>query len=45
MEAVMSTVEGSTQENFTKYAALKKQLDDAVATWEHNMEELENLNT
>ena len=45
LEAVMSTVEGSTQENFTKYAALKKQLDDAVATWEHNMEELENLNT
>jgi ATP-binding cassette subfamily F protein 3 len=45
LEAVMSTVEGSTQENFTKYAALKKQLDEAVATWEHNMEELENLNT
>jgi hypothetical protein len=45
LETVMSTVEGSTQENFTKYAALKKQLDEAVATWEHNMEELENLNT
>jgi ATP-binding cassette subfamily F protein 3 len=44
LEAVMSTAEGSTQENFTKYASLKKQLDEAVATWEHNMEELENLN-
>ena len=44
LEAVMSTAEGSTQENFTKYAALKKQLDDAVATWEQNMEELEKLN-
>jgi hypothetical protein len=40
----MSTVEGSTQENFTKYAALKKQLDEAVTTWEQNMEELEKLN-
>ena len=44
LEAVMSTVDGSTQENFTKYAALKKQLDEAVATWERNMEELDNLN-
>ena len=44
LEAIMSTVDGSTQENFTKYAALKKQLDDVVATWEQNMEELENLN-
>ena len=44
LEGVMSTVEGSTQENFAKYAALKKQLDEAVATWEHNMEELEKLN-
>ena len=44
LEAVMSTVDGSTQENFTKYAALKKQLDEAVAMWEQNMEELENLN-
>ena len=44
LETVMSTAEGSTQENFTKYAALKKQLDDAVATWEQNMEELEKLN-
>ena len=44
LEGVMSTVDGSTQENFAKYAALKKQLDEAVATWEHNMEELEKLN-
>jgi ATP-binding cassette subfamily F protein 3 len=44
LEAVMSTVNGSTQENFTRYATLKKQLDDVVATWEKNMEELENLN-
>ncbi len=44
LEALMSTAEGSTQENFTKYAALKKQLDDAVAQWETNMENLENLN-
>ena len=44
LEAIMSTADGSTQENFTKYAALKKQLDDVVATWEQNMEELENLN-
>ena len=44
LEAVMSTVDGSTQENFTKYATLRKQLDDVVATWERNMEELENLN-
>ena len=44
LEAVMSTVDGSTQENFTKYASLKKQLDEAVATWEQNMEELDNLN-
>lgn len=44
LEALMSTAEGSTQENFTKYATLKKQLDDAVAQWETNMENLENLN-
>ena len=44
LEAVMSTVDGSTQENFSKYAALKKQLDDVVAEWEQNMEELENIN-
>ena len=41
LEAVMSTAEGSTQENFTRYAALKKQLDNAVTVWEQNMEELE----
>ena len=44
LEAVMSTVDGSTPENFTRYATLKKQLDEAVATWEKDMEELENLN-
>lgn len=44
LEAVMSTAEGSTQENFTRYATLKKQLDEAVAQWESNMEELEKLN-
>ena len=44
LEAVMSTVDGSTQENFTKYASLKKQLDEAVALWEQNMEKLEKLN-
>ena len=44
LEAVMSTAEGSTQENFTRYAALKKQLDEAVTAWEQNMEELEKLN-
>ena len=43
LEAVMSTAEGSTQENFTKYATLKKQLDDAVAEWEKSMEELDSL--
>ncbi len=44
LETVMSTVEGSTEENFTKYASLKKQLDEAVSRWETNMENLENLN-
>ncbi|MBR6691611.1 MAG: ABC transporter ATP-binding protein, partial [Bacteroidaceae bacterium] len=44
LETLMSTAEGSTQENFTRYATLKKQLDDAVAQWEYNMEELEKLN-
>jgi ATP-binding cassette subfamily F protein 3 len=44
LEAVMSTAEGSTQENFTRYATLKKQLDEAVTAWEQNMEELEKLN-
>ena len=32
------------QENFTRYATLKKQLDEAVTAWEKNMEELEKLN-
>ena len=41
LEALMSTAEGSTQENFTKYAALKKQLDSAVEQWEAHMMELE----
>ena len=44
LEAVLSTSEGSTEENFTRYATLKKQLDEAVSQWEKNMEELENLN-
>ena len=44
LETLMSTAEGSTQENFTRYATLKKQLDDAVAQWETNMESLENIN-
>ncbi len=44
LEAAMSTADGSTQENFTRYAALKKQLDEAVAKWENNIEELENMN-
>ena len=44
MEELMSTVEGSTQQNFTKYASLKKQLADAMSEWEKNMEELEDLN-
>ncbi|MBR3977060.1 MAG: ABC-F family ATP-binding cassette domain-containing protein [Bacteroidaceae bacterium] len=43
LEAAMSSAGGSTQENFTKYAALKKQLDEAVAAWEKDMEELEEL--
>ena len=43
LETVMSTVEGSTEENFTKYASLKKQLDEAVSRWETNMENLEEL--
>lgn len=44
MEELMSTIEGSTQQNFTKYASLKKQLADAMNDWEKRMEELENLN-
>jgi ATP-binding cassette subfamily F protein 3 len=44
LEAVMSTAEGSTEENFTKYASLKKQLDEAVTRWESNMESLEEMN-
>ena len=44
LEAVLSTSEGSTDENFPRYATLKKQLDEAVSQWEKNMEELENLN-
>ena len=41
LEAMMSTAEGSTQENFSKYASLKKQLDEVVAEWENHMEALE----
>lgn len=44
METAMSLPEGSTQENFTRYASLKKQLDEAVARWENNIERLEDLN-
>lgn len=43
MEELMSTIEGSTEQNFTKYASLKKQLADAMNDWEKRMEELENL--
>jgi chaperonin cofactor prefoldin len=41
LETVMSTVEGSTEENFTKYASLKKQLDEVVSEWEMHMESLD----
>ena len=44
LEAVMSTPEGSTEENFTKYASLKRQLDTAVEEWESHMMEFENIN-
>ena len=44
LETILSTAEGSTEENFTKYAALKKQLEEAVLQWETDMEELEKLN-
>ena len=43
MEELMSTIKGSTEQNFTKYASLKKQLADAMNDWEKRMEELENL--
>ena len=43
LEDIMSTPEGSTQHNFEKYAALKKQLSEAESEWEQNMEQLENL--
>ncbi len=43
MEELMSTVEGSTQQNFTKYASLKKLLSDAMNEWEKSMEELEKI--
>ncbi len=43
MEQRMSSVEGSTQENFTAYATLKKQLAEAMDLWEQRMEELDNL--
>ncbi|MBO7302007.1 MAG: ABC-F family ATP-binding cassette domain-containing protein [Bacteroidaceae bacterium] len=41
LEEIMSSVEGSTQENFTKYASLKKQLDEVVSQWESHMEALD----
>ena len=43
MEELMSTVEGSTEQNFTKYASLKKQLADAMSEWEKSMELLEEI--
>ena len=43
MEELMSTVEGSTEQNFTKYASLKKQLADAMSEWEKSMEQLEEI--
>lgn len=43
MEELMSTIEGSTQQNFTKYASLKKRLSDAMNEWEKSMEELEKI--
>lgn len=44
MEQLMSTAEGSTPDNFTAYAALKKELAEAMDIWEKQMEELDNLN-
>ena len=43
MEELMSTIEGSTEQNFTKYASLKKQLADAMSEWEKSMEQLEEI--
>jgi ATP-binding cassette subfamily F protein 3 len=43
LEELMSTPEGSTAQNFERYGALKKQLADAEAEWEKNMEQLEEL--
>ena len=43
LEAQMSTAEGSTQEAFTKYAALKKQLDAVVEEWEMVSMELDEM--
>ena len=44
MEQLMSTAEGSTPDNFTAYATLKKELAEAMDLWEKQMEELDNLN-
>ena len=43
LEEIMSTPDGSTPHNFERYAALKKQLAEAEAEWEKNMELLEEL--
>ena len=43
IENTLSTPEGSTTENFDKYASLKRELADAEAEWEKCMEELETL--
>lgn len=43
IENTLSTPEGSTTENFDKYASLKRELADAETEWEKCMEELETL--
>ncbi|MBR5892833.1 MAG: ABC-F family ATP-binding cassette domain-containing protein [Bacteroidaceae bacterium] len=43
LEEIMSTPDGSTPQNFERYATLKKQLAEAEAEWEKNMELLEEL--
>ena len=43
IENTLSTPDGSTTENFDKYASLKRELADAEAEWEKCMEELETL--
>ena len=44
IEEVMSTPEGSADaSNYERYAALKRQLSDAMNRWEESMQELENF--